>query len=153
MLSSFSVKNFRGFQNLTVEPLEQVNLIGGKNNSGKTAFLEAIFLFCGPNNPELPLRLGVFRGIEQFRHEAEDMFGWLFFKKNIEKIIEISALQNKRSKEFLKLQIQDSNKLSKSGIKKNGKQISNVSKISRTLTPTTTQPIAKELQLTYLDSK
>jgi AAA15 family ATPase/GTPase len=47
MLRSFTIKNFRCFKDLTVEPLERVNLIAGANNVGKTALLEAIFMFIG----------------------------------------------------------------------------------------------------------
>lgn len=53
MYKSFSVKNFRGFEDLQVEPLGRVNLIAGKNNVGKTALLEALFILQGATNPEL----------------------------------------------------------------------------------------------------
>jgi hypothetical protein len=69
--------------------LERVNLIAGKNNTGKTALLEAIFLQLGPNNPELPTRLDGFRGIEQTRVDAEEVWGWLFFGKRIDETIEL----------------------------------------------------------------
>ena len=63
MYSSFSIENFRLFDSLTVEPLARFNLIAGDNNTGKTAFLEALWLHSGPNMPELCLRLSGFRGI------------------------------------------------------------------------------------------
>lgn len=44
MLTSLHIKNFRLFQDLTLSPLSRVNLIAGRNNSGKTALLEAIYL-------------------------------------------------------------------------------------------------------------
>ena len=53
MYTSFSIENFRLFDQLTVEPLARVNLIAGQNNAGKTALLEAIWLHNGQNNPEL----------------------------------------------------------------------------------------------------
>ena len=43
MLTSFTVHHFRGLSDVTVEPLGRINLITGKNNTGKTALLEAIF--------------------------------------------------------------------------------------------------------------
>lgn len=63
MYTAFSIKNFRCIKDLTVEPLARVNLIVGKNNRGKTALLEALWLHSGPNLPDLGDRLARFRGI------------------------------------------------------------------------------------------
>jgi AAA15 family ATPase/GTPase len=54
MFHSFTVKNFRCFRELTLEPLQRINLIAGKNNTGKTALLEAIHLHSYPRDCELP---------------------------------------------------------------------------------------------------
>jgi len=48
MYQSFRIKNFRGFRDLTLDSLERINLIAGKNNVGKTALLEAIFFALAP---------------------------------------------------------------------------------------------------------
>jgi hypothetical protein len=61
--TSFSIKNFRCFENMTIKPLARVNLICSENNTGKTALLEALWLHSGPNLPDLGLRLYGFRGI------------------------------------------------------------------------------------------
>lgn len=45
MLKSFQIKNFRLFQRIKVKNLNRVNLIVGKNNSGKSTFLEALQLY------------------------------------------------------------------------------------------------------------
>jgi predicted ATPase len=45
MLKSFQIRNFRLFQHLEVANLSHVNLIVGKNNSGKSTFLEAVELY------------------------------------------------------------------------------------------------------------
>jgi AAA15 family ATPase/GTPase len=42
MIESLSIENFRCFLNFEKSGFEAVNLIGGKNNSGKTCLLEAI---------------------------------------------------------------------------------------------------------------
>jgi AAA15 family ATPase/GTPase len=44
MLRSLTIKNFRAFRDLTIEPLARVNLIAGKNDVGKTGVLEALYL-------------------------------------------------------------------------------------------------------------
>ena len=41
MLENFDVEDYRGFRKLHVEGLRRVNLIVGRNNSGKTSLLEA----------------------------------------------------------------------------------------------------------------
>jgi len=59
MLSDLHIANFRGFEDLHLENLGRVNLVVGKNNTGKTALLEAIVLLADPSQTEsLP---GLFR--------------------------------------------------------------------------------------------
>ncbi|KHD06209.1 hypothetical protein PN36_02565 [Candidatus Thiomargarita nelsonii] len=48
-INHIGIENFKCFQNLTIDGLESVNLIGGKNNVGKTAFLEAVELLVSSN--------------------------------------------------------------------------------------------------------
>ncbi|HBB32760.1 MAG TPA: ATPase [Cyanobacteria bacterium UBA8803] len=45
MLDSFQIINFRLFQHLEVGRLNRVNLIVGRNNAGKSTFLEAVELY------------------------------------------------------------------------------------------------------------
>ncbi len=45
MLESFQIRNFRLFEQLQVERLNRVNLIVGRNNVGKSTFLEALELY------------------------------------------------------------------------------------------------------------
>ena len=57
MYSSFHVKNFRGFKDLQLDDLARVNLIAGKNNTGKTALLEAILTYTGVYDSSTLLRI------------------------------------------------------------------------------------------------
>jgi len=92
MLKSFGAKNFRGFQDLTINKLKRINLIAGKNNVGKTALLEALFIHSGLYNPNLGLKVNAFRGLEevtvQFEKTAEfpwdSLFTWFDTTKSIE---------------------------------------------------------------------
>ena len=43
-LLSLVIRNVRNIRDALIEPAERINLIIGKNGSGKTAFLESIFL-------------------------------------------------------------------------------------------------------------
>jgi AAA15 family ATPase/GTPase len=46
MLESFQINNFRLFQHLEVGRLSRVNLVVGRNNAGKSTFLEAVELYA-----------------------------------------------------------------------------------------------------------
>ena len=65
MYEKVRLQNFRGFVDFTIEPLDRINLIAGKNNVGKTALLEGIWFHHGSPNPDLGLRLNKFRGISE----------------------------------------------------------------------------------------
>ncbi|WOE70846.1 AAA family ATPase [Hydrogenimonas thermophila] len=49
-INNIKIYNFKIFRNLEIKDLKRVNLIGGKNNIGKTAFLEAIELVTLPKS-------------------------------------------------------------------------------------------------------
>ncbi|MFK0733036.1 MAG: ATP/GTP-binding protein [Gloeotrichia echinulata GP01] len=108
MLHSLTLKNFRCFQNFTIAPLERINLIGGKNNVGKTSLLEAIFMFINPNNPESLFQVNRLRGIPRgVRFEdIEDMRGF-FFDQDIDKVIEISGFGDNQLQRHLKIFISE----------------------------------------------
>ena len=56
MYKTFRVKNFRCFKDLQINDLGRVNLIAGKNNTGKTALMEAMYLFTKPLTPQVLFR-------------------------------------------------------------------------------------------------
>jgi AAA15 family ATPase/GTPase len=60
-LTGIDIKNFRGFDSLKVEDFGQLNVIVGKNNVGKTAFLEAIALAAGGSEREVIFNLNKIR--------------------------------------------------------------------------------------------
>lgn len=55
MLERLHIRNYRVFNDLTIDRLSRINLIAGKNNSGKTSLLEAIFLLAGGRNAKMAL--------------------------------------------------------------------------------------------------
>ena len=63
MLSNLHIGNFRAFKPLKIDKLGKINIVSGKNNSGKTSLLEAIFLLSGAANPGLLLNSNVIRGV------------------------------------------------------------------------------------------
>ncbi len=107
MYKSFKIENFRCFKNVTLGPLERLNLIAGKNNVGKTSFLEAMFLHIGPNNPDLPLRISAFRGIDTFSIEPEELWGPLFFDNNLGDPIELVSFDEMDERNTLKITLEE----------------------------------------------
>jgi hypothetical protein len=87
--TSFTIKNFRCFEQLTIEPLARINLIAGKNNTGKTALLEALWLHSGPNVPDLGIRLASFRGIPG--QDPRRLLHDLFYNSDPSRTITLSA--------------------------------------------------------------
>lgn len=109
MYTSFHIRNFRGFDDLKLDDLARVNLIAGKNNVGKTALLEALFIHSGCYNPELALRLNAFRGIPRIQI---DLARWavapwdaLFKNFDTTQKIEFSSLNSKNQEWVLHLNI------------------------------------------------
>jgi predicted ATP-dependent endonuclease of OLD family len=56
-LTDIKIKEYKLFQDFKADHFGRVNLIGGKNNVGKTAFMEACYLETAPDTIELYSRL------------------------------------------------------------------------------------------------
>jgi predicted ATPase len=69
MLQQLRIENFRVFRKLTVSGLKRVNLLVGKNNSGKTTVLEAVEALFVDQHPGRVLNLIV------GRHDPVEVFG------------------------------------------------------------------------------
>ncbi len=48
MLRRLEIKNFKGIKEGTLEGLAQVNLLVGRNNSGKSTILDALIMLRSP---------------------------------------------------------------------------------------------------------
>ena len=80
---TLEIENFRGIKKLEVKDLNSINIFVGKNNSGKSSILEALFLLTGISNPELILRIDRFRNLI---HSEEDDFRFAFYNLNYQNI-------------------------------------------------------------------
>ena len=74
MLNSLHIKNFRCFEDLTIPSLGRVNLIVGKNNSGKSTLLEAIAVFA---------QHGKVPALQSILTSRNEFFGKTSFLENI----------------------------------------------------------------------
>jgi len=107
MLESFEITNFRLFQHLQVKKLSRVNLIVGKNNSGKSSFLEALEIYASNASPTVFLDLLESRQDDWFseakshsQNPFENPFRHLFFEHKLlglkEEGISLGEISSKR---------------------------------------------------------
>ena len=61
MFERINVRNYRGFDDVSVGDLGRINLVAGRNNAGKTTLLEAIRLLCGAADPRMAANSNVAR--------------------------------------------------------------------------------------------
>ena len=83
-IKNIEIKNFKCFEDFKAEGFGRVNLIGGKNNVGKTAFMEACFLGLPKKNTkeyiENTLIIELHRNSLDFLLEWMDDFTLFIFK-------------------------------------------------------------------------
>jgi len=118
MLDSLYIKNFRLFKELKIEQLGRVNLILGRNNSGKSCLLEALHLYAQNASPRTLYELIMDRGEDweiQKQQENDEpvlqienplrhlFYGYHFPELGSSNNIEIGSL--KETQERLKLHI------------------------------------------------
>jgi hypothetical protein len=92
MIESVRIENFRCFRQVEVRDLRRISVLVGQNASGKTAFLEAVFLARGGSS-QMGLKLRPFRGlgpemqISRDRQGYEAIWKYLFHDLNQERRI------------------------------------------------------------------
>jgi AAA15 family ATPase/GTPase len=91
MLENIDIQNFRCFEDFKADGFERINLIGGKNNSGKTCLLEAIFFGNAVEQPKF-----VIADLRNQRNADEDneFYKNVIFQKKIDLPIIIKTLKD-----------------------------------------------------------
>lgn len=110
MIKDIEISNFRCFEHTKIEGFERVNLIGGKNNSGKTALLEAIFLYSYPYPNTIHNIRGIIRkeSLAVIRAIPKNAWDNLLFNLDRENIIELKGSQSNQGDKLVKISISDS---------------------------------------------
>ncbi|MBF9223759.1 AAA family ATPase [Hymenobacter ruricola] len=73
-MESFEVDNFRSLKHLKLEKLARVNLLVGKNNSGKTSVLEGLFVIANIRNPYWVQNIESTRNLSADRSDFRHLF-------------------------------------------------------------------------------
>ena len=97
---NIDVQHFRGFKDLKIENLKQINLFLGRNNVAKSSMLGAIFLLAGMSNFELNIRINHLRG---FVYNTGDDFSMLFHDLDINMPVVIKAKETNGKKRVLSI--------------------------------------------------
>ncbi len=102
MIDYVEIKNFRCFKHTRIKNFGKVNLIGGLNNVGKTALLEALLVGFFPTAKSFNL-------VRDFRNEgSSDNNSWQYFflNKSTDENIVISLQQDKIEQYFTEISCQ-----------------------------------------------
>ena len=99
MLTSLGIRNYRGFEKLDIERLGRINLVAGKNNSGKTSLLEAIFLLSGGGRADFAGHPAILRTKSRAGNASgatvPDRWSWMFFEGDTGSRIKICGKYSK----------------------------------------------------------
>jgi len=112
MLKDIEITNFRCFEATKISGFKRVNLIGGQNNAGKTAFLEAVLL----NNCPRPRAI---IELKRIRKETSDVVkamperAWdsFFFNQDRRTTIKITGTSSQHISTIVEILVPDSNSI------------------------------------------
>ena len=104
MFEKLHIRNYRIFNKLKIDQLRRINLIAGRNNSGKTSLLEAIFFLAG-GRAEMALNGHVARvGLEPgFRFVGDTFWKPFFTDLDMRRSIGIEGVHTSHGRLALKI--------------------------------------------------
>jgi ABC-type cobalamin/Fe3+-siderophores transport system ATPase subunit len=101
MITELRLKNFRCFEDFSVEGLRPVTLLAGANSVGKTALLESIYLFCKSDSTSVFLDLRMFRDLWQKQLSPSILWEPLFANGNTSLELCVGVTLNHKSHEIV----------------------------------------------------
>ncbi len=105
MLESIYIKNFKGIQQLQIDKLSQLTLIGGKNNCGKSSLMEAMCMLFKRMDPNIIIQQSILRGVNVIPAEPDFMWAPIFNDFDLNKKIEIASTYIGKTKK-LEIEVQ-----------------------------------------------
>ena len=97
-ITEIEIKNFKCFEDFKAEGFGRVNLIGGRNNVGKTAFMEACYLNCNSKEEWFVSALGKII-------IKRDNFFWVNFYKTLKLIFQSFYMPYRNYTKFFDLNV------------------------------------------------
>lgn len=89
MVDRIKIENFKCLKNFELDSVKRVNLIGGRNNSGKSTILEALFFFFDRLASDNALKHQAWRGIQNIELDPEKVWTPLFYNFDMANDIKI----------------------------------------------------------------
>lgn len=97
-LTDIEIKQFKCFTDFKASGFKRVNLIGGKNNIGKTALMEAIYINTSSVN--INSMITAIAGVKYKREKANLIFRKNDSKENLDATKQYSSISNLNTREF-----------------------------------------------------
>jgi len=94
VFKSIKITNYRGIKELELKNFSRVNLITGKNGTGKTSILESLFLNFGASNAGLAGKIHEFRGDFGMTAFGTRVFSSIFPNMNLDVFPTIEIIGN-----------------------------------------------------------
>ncbi|TGN96473.1 AAA family ATPase [Burkholderia sp. USMB20] len=91
MLKSVVIENYKGLEHLEVPNMAYFNLVGGRNDVGKSSLLEAIFAYFDRVNPTALFSHLGWRGITTVAGTPENLWGPAFSQFDLSRIMSIAG--------------------------------------------------------------
>jgi len=98
LINSISIKGFKNLENIENLSLNKITLIGGKNNTGKTTFLEAIFIYLDFYYSAIIEKVLAWREI-QGAYKNKEKWNKFFYNSDLSNKINISVNSINRGNE------------------------------------------------------
>lgn len=98
MFAELHIRNFRGFEKLSLFRFSRLNFVTGRNGTGKTSILEALFLLSGGAKPELVFVINKVRREGRFDVTSDWAFRGIFKNLSHKNPIQLSTKEKKNSK-------------------------------------------------------
>lgn len=89
MIEKIKIENFKLFNKIEINNLKPINIVGGKNNVGKSSFLEAIFLFHDRINPDMFVKQLGWRGVQKITINEDTIWVPIFNDFDTSKTIKV----------------------------------------------------------------
>lgn len=101
MITALDIKGFKGLGHLSIPRLTRIDLVGGKNNVGKTSLLEAVFLFFDRINPQMITNQFARRGVSVLPLEPDTVWAPIFHDYEMKNEISISVTSLRSTKTLI----------------------------------------------------
>lgn len=94
MITKFKIENYKAFENVDIQNIARLNLIGGKNNVGKTSLLEALFSIHDRLSIDILLKTFVWRSTTPFFNLTQDVWSPAFYNYDTSKEIKFTLVDD-----------------------------------------------------------